>query len=128
MSCTVKTKSEMKNWDIVKKAVVEKLELPEPKEGTVQLYDSSGGHSGLLVKGLEGWSARQPLCIDETGQCVFDEDNMRGRGLRSFHRLKQAYGETFGEQLASKHRMRIRRTVDQDGTVRLKARKITTGV
>jgi hypothetical protein len=96
-------------------AACRRLGLPEPVEGTAQLY--SGTATGLIVQ-LPGW--QYPVVIDTTtGTLRYDNFGGRWGDERQLHRFVQAYAVEVCRQEARKKGYQISETQLQDGSIKL---------
>jgi len=82
---------------------------------TVRFYDGTRV-TGTALR-LPGW--RYPVVIDGEGRLVYDHYEGQWGDPAHLHRFRQAYAEAATRRFAQAQRLRVTRTVQADGTVRL---------
>jgi hypothetical protein len=96
-------------------AACRRLNLPEPVQGTAQLY--SGAATGLLVK-LPAW--QYPVVIDtSTGQLRYDNFGGRWGSDEQLHRFLQMYAVEKCRQEARKKGHGFVEHAQADGSIKL---------
>jgi hypothetical protein len=82
---------------------------------TVRFYDETRV-TGTALR-LPGW--RYPVVINAHGQLFYDHYEGQWGDLGHLHRFRQAYAEAATRRFARAQGLRVTRTLQADGTVRL---------